>query len=102
MSLVLPHWFRMQTVFIDTGMVSVDVLLHSLLTSPVLLVGILAFLLDNTVSGSSSERGLDSAEMEKTGWTSVNNAVPVPFHVRQLLNLHSPYLLLISCVDPSR
>ncbi|XP_064820643.1 solute carrier family 23 member 3-like [Oncorhynchus masou masou] len=41
MSLVLPHWFRMQTVFINTGMVSVDVLLHSLLTSPVLLVGIL-------------------------------------------------------------
>ncbi|CDQ94832.1 unnamed protein product, partial [Oncorhynchus mykiss] len=51
MSLVLPHWFLMQTVFINTGMVSVDVLLHSLLTSPVLLVGILAFLLDNTVSG---------------------------------------------------
>ncbi|XP_052348691.1 solute carrier family 23 member 3 isoform X3 [Oncorhynchus keta] len=91
MSLVLPHWFRMQTVFIDTGMVSVDVLLHSLLTSPVLLVGILAFLLDNTVSGSSSERGLDSAEMEKTGWTSVNSEPG--YHQEVELIYESPYLL---------
>ncbi|XP_064818599.1 LOW QUALITY PROTEIN: solute carrier family 23 member 3-like, partial [Oncorhynchus masou masou] len=91
MSLVLPHWFRMQTVFINTGMVSVDVLLHSLLTSPVLLVGILAFLLDNTVSGSSSERGLDSVEMEKTGWTSV---ISEPgYHQEVELIYESPYLL---------
>ena len=33
---------------------------------------------------------------------SCPDAVPVPFHVRQLLNLHSLYLLLISCIDPSR
>ncbi|XP_071210456.1 solute carrier family 23 member 3 isoform X1 [Salvelinus alpinus] len=91
MSLVLPHWFRMQTAFIDTGMVSVDVLLHSLLTSPVLLVGILAFLLDNTVSGSSSERGLDSAEMEKTGWSSVNSEPG--YHREVALIYESPYLL---------
>ena len=31
---------------------------------------------------------------------SCPDAAPVPFHVRRLLNLHSLYLLLISCVDP--
>ncbi|CAB1329187.1 unnamed protein product [Coregonus sp. 'balchen'] len=104
MSLVLPHWFRMQTSFIDTGMVSVDVLLQSLLTSPVLLVGILAFLLDNTVSGSPSERGLDSAEMQKRGCASVNSdpghhqevspgSITRKYHQEVALVYESPYLL---------
>jgi hypothetical protein len=31
---------------------------------------------------------------------SCPDAVPVPFHVRQLIDLHSLYLLLISCAAP--
>ncbi|XP_061081716.1 solute carrier family 23 member 3 [Conger conger] len=67
MSLLLPHWFTLQPSFISTGVSSLDVLLQSLLTLPVFLVGLLAFLLDNTVSGSASERGLNSGVMVK-GW----------------------------------
>ncbi|KAJ8004486.1 hypothetical protein DPEC_G00136770 [Dallia pectoralis] len=65
-SLVLPRWFGLQRDFIDTGITSVDVLLQSLLTSSVLLVGMFSFLLDNTVPGSLAERGLDSSESGKS------------------------------------
>ncbi|KAK6309513.1 hypothetical protein J4Q44_G00193940 [Coregonus suidteri] len=94
-----------QFTHIDSGrMVSVDVLLQSLLTSPVLLVGILAFLLDNTVSGSPSERGLDSAEMQKRGCASVNSdpghhqevspgSITRKYHQEVALVYESPYLL---------
>ncbi|XP_064166670.1 solute carrier family 23 member 3 isoform X2 [Anguilla rostrata] len=65
MSLLLPRWFSLQPTFIFTGVSSLDVFLQSLLTLPVFLVGLLAFLLDNTVSGSASERGLNSGVMVK-------------------------------------
>lgn len=58
MSLALPRWFRLHYSFIQTGVASVDVLLQSLLTLPVFFVGVLAFLLEHTVSGTLSERGL--------------------------------------------
>ncbi|KAI5107303.1 solute carrier family 23 member 3 isoform X1 [Silurus meridionalis] len=58
MSLVLPRWFRMQSGFIYTGVRSLDIFLQSCLMLPVFLVSLLAFLLDHTVSGTLSERGL--------------------------------------------
>ncbi|XP_010897633.2 solute carrier family 23 member 3 [Esox lucius] len=96
MSLVLPHWFCLRSDFIDTGMTSVDVLLQSLLTSPVLLVGIFSFLLDNTVSGSLAERGLDSAESRKTGRTLVSGEPGhwTTGHQQEVALVYdSPYLL---------
>ncbi|XP_052005074.1 solute carrier family 23 member 3 [Xyrauchen texanus] len=65
MSLALPHWFRHHSKFIHTGAPSVDVLLQSLLTLPVFFVGVLAFLLEHTVSGTLSERGLVRHESTK-------------------------------------
>ncbi|XP_076858783.1 solute carrier family 23 member 3 isoform X2 [Brachyhypopomus gauderio] len=59
MSLVLPRWFRVQSGFIHTGVPPLDVFLQSCLMLPVFLVGLLAFLLDHTVSGTLSERGLE-------------------------------------------
>ncbi|XP_017325892.1 solute carrier family 23 member 3 [Ictalurus punctatus] len=59
MSLVLPRWFRMQSGFIYTGVRSLDIFLQSCLMLPVFLVSLLAFLLDHTVSGTLSERGLE-------------------------------------------
>ncbi|KAK3543238.1 hypothetical protein QTP70_014097 [Hemibagrus guttatus] len=59
MSLVLPRWFRMQSGFIYTGVGSLDIFLQSCLMLPVFLVSLLAFLLDHTVSGTLSERGLE-------------------------------------------
>ncbi|KAM9486410.1 solute carrier family 23 member 3 [Clarias gariepinus] len=59
MSLVLPRWFRMQSGFIYTGLRSLDIFLQSCLMLPVFLVSFLAFLLDHTVSGTLSERGLE-------------------------------------------
>ncbi|KPP73078.1 solute carrier family 23 member 3-like, partial [Scleropages formosus] len=65
MSLLLPRWFNLHPSFITTGVSSLDVLLQSLITLPVFLAGFLAFFLDNTVSGSLSERGLSSTAMKK-------------------------------------
>ncbi|XP_017213243.2 solute carrier family 23 member 3 isoform X1 [Danio rerio] len=65
MSLALPHWFRLHSGFIQTGVGSVDVFLQSLLTLPVFLVGVLAFLLEHTVSGTLPERGLVRQEGTK-------------------------------------
>ncbi|XP_027020582.1 solute carrier family 23 member 3 isoform X1 [Tachysurus fulvidraco] len=59
MSLVLPRWFRMQSGFIYTGVGSFDIFLQSCLMLPVFLVSLLAFLLDHTVSGTMSEKGLE-------------------------------------------
>ncbi|KAF4087158.1 hypothetical protein AMELA_G00092020 [Ameiurus melas] len=59
MSLVLPRWFRMQSGFIYTGVRSLDIFLQSCMMLPVFLVSLLAFLLDHTVSGTLSERGLE-------------------------------------------
>ncbi|MBN3310581.1 S23A3 protein, partial [Amia calva] len=58
MALLSPHWFNRNPGMIATGVSSIDVLIQSLLTMPVFLVGVLAFLLDNTVSGTPVERGL--------------------------------------------
>ncbi|XP_055072499.2 solute carrier family 23 member 3 [Misgurnus anguillicaudatus] len=58
MSLALPRWFRLHSSFIQTGAPSVDVFLQCLLTLPVFFVGVLAFFLEHTVSGTLSERGL--------------------------------------------
>ncbi|XP_026128080.1 solute carrier family 23 member 3 [Carassius auratus] len=65
MSLALPRWFRLHSNFIQTGVPSVDVFLRSLLTLPVLFVGVLAFLLEHTVSGTLPERGLARHEGTK-------------------------------------
>ncbi|XP_036396679.1 solute carrier family 23 member 3 [Megalops cyprinoides] len=95
MSLLIPRWFSLQPAFIATGISSLDVLLQSLLTLPVFLVGLLAFLLDNTVSGSPSERGLPSSVMRKGGRASsaaeysqqLATVYDPPFAVRRLLHL---------------
>ncbi|XP_048880482.1 solute carrier family 23 member 3 [Brienomyrus brachyistius] len=65
MSLLLPRWFNFHKTFVLTGVASLDVLFISLLTLPVFIVGLLAFFLDNTVSGSLSERGLSSSTRRK-------------------------------------
>ncbi|KAJ8389796.1 hypothetical protein AAFF_G00115020 [Aldrovandia affinis] len=87
MSLLLPRWFSLQPAFISTGVSSLDVLLQSLLTLPVFLVGLLAFLLDNTVSGSASERGLDSGVMVKGPRPAAGR---VPEHSQQAAAVYDP------------
>ncbi|XP_006867931.1 PREDICTED: solute carrier family 23 member 3 [Chrysochloris asiatica] len=58
MALLLPRWLREARVLFLTGWSPLDVLLHSLLTEPVFLAGLLGFLLENTISGTQLERGL--------------------------------------------
>ncbi|XP_062907429.1 solute carrier family 23 member 3 [Mobula hypostoma] len=58
MALLTPQWFRLNSEYIATGVTSLDLLLLALLLTPVIQGGLLAFLLDNTVSGTSAERGL--------------------------------------------
>uniref|UniRef100_W5KEA4 Solute carrier family 23 member 3 n=1 Tax=Astyanax mexicanus TaxID=7994 RepID=W5KEA4_ASTMX len=65
MSLVLLHWFRIRPGFINTGVPGLDVFLQSCLMLPVLVVGVLAFFLEHTVSGTLSERGLEQDQSTK-------------------------------------
>ncbi|XP_053452527.1 solute carrier family 23 member 3 isoform X2 [Nycticebus coucang] len=58
MALLLPRWFREAPVLLSTGWSPLDVLLHSLLTEPIFLAGLLGFLLENTIPGTLFERGL--------------------------------------------
>ncbi|XP_020760367.1 solute carrier family 23 member 3 isoform X6 [Odocoileus virginianus] len=57
-ALLLPRWFREAPVLLSTGWSPLDVLLHSLLTEPIFLAGLLGFLLENTIPGTRLERGL--------------------------------------------
>ncbi|XP_038646339.1 solute carrier family 23 member 3 [Scyliorhinus canicula] len=58
MALLTPHWFIRNTDYIVTGVRSLDIFLLALLMMPIIQGGFIAFLLDNTVSGTSEERGL--------------------------------------------
>ncbi|KAG5833931.1 hypothetical protein ANANG_G00281140, partial [Anguilla anguilla] len=95
MSLLLPRWFSLQPTFIFTGVSSLDVLLQSLLTLPVFLVGLLAFLLDNTVSGSASERGLNSGVMVKGSRPEAGRAPEYSRQAAAVYDLPSPVKRLL-------
>ncbi|KAL4635785.1 solute carrier family 23 member 3 isoform X2 [Arapaima gigas] len=86
MSLLLPRWFNLHPSFISTGVSILDVLLQSLMTLPVFLVGLLAFFLDNTVSGRSlSERGLSSTALRKRALDDqVSECSQDPFRIYNL------------------
>ncbi|XP_067890920.1 solute carrier family 23 member 3-like isoform X2 [Heterodontus francisci] len=58
MALLTPRWFIRNPDYIATGLGSLDIFLLALLMMPVIQGGFLAFLLDNTVSGTPEERGL--------------------------------------------
>ncbi|XP_038602604.1 solute carrier family 23 member 3 [Tachyglossus aculeatus] len=60
MALLLPRRFTPDDAptALQTGWPPLDVLLQSLLATPVLLAALLAFVLDNTVPGTREERGL--------------------------------------------
>ncbi|XP_068103499.1 solute carrier family 23 member 3 [Hyperolius riggenbachi] len=58
MALLVPRWLDAMPTRMDTGWPAVDMLLLSLLTTPIFLGGLFSFVLDNTVEGSLEERGL--------------------------------------------
>ncbi|XP_021054644.1 solute carrier family 23 member 3 isoform X2 [Mus pahari] len=59
MALLLPRWLREAPVLLNTGWSPLDMFLRSLLAEPIFLAGLLGFLLENTISGTRTERGLD-------------------------------------------
>ncbi|XP_020858502.1 solute carrier family 23 member 3 isoform X2 [Phascolarctos cinereus] len=65
MALLLPRWLQDAPV-LNTGLSPVDVLLCSFLAEPVLLAGLLSFLLENTIPGTRLERGLPSPKEAQT------------------------------------
>nr|DBA19649.1 TPA: hypothetical protein GDO54_015452 [Pyxicephalus adspersus] len=58
MALLVPRWLQAMPTKLDTGWPAVDMLLLSLLTTPIFLGGLFSFILDNTIEGSLEERGL--------------------------------------------
>ncbi|XP_041933249.1 solute carrier family 23 member 3 [Alosa sapidissima] len=114
MALVLPRWFRLQPDVLSIGQSSANVFLLSVLTSPMLLIFLMAFLLENSVSGSLAERGLTRVE-GKRGETMLvlsdgrqnhderDATYEPPYVVRRLLAM--PYLRVVpfyACRLPDR
>ncbi|XP_073503471.1 solute carrier family 23 member 3 [Phyllobates terribilis] len=60
MALLVPRWLHAVPTKLDTGSPALDMLLLSLLTTPIFLGGLFSFILDNTVEGTLQERGLKS------------------------------------------
>ncbi|XP_075386099.1 solute carrier family 23 member 3 isoform X2 [Tenrec ecaudatus] len=77
MALLLPRWFREAPVLLITGWRPLDVFLRSLLTEPILLAGLLGFLLENTIPGTQLERGL-------------GQGLPSPFSAQEARMLPTP------------
>ncbi|XP_072473928.1 solute carrier family 23 member 3 isoform X3 [Notamacropus eugenii] len=65
MALLLPRWLQ-DAFVLNTGLSPVDVLLCSFLAEPLLLAGLLSFLLENTIPGTRLERGLPSWKKAQT------------------------------------
>ncbi|XP_053568400.1 solute carrier family 23 member 3 [Bombina bombina] len=60
MALLIPRWLVAHPGHLVTGWEPFDLFLLSLLTVPVFMCGLLSFILDNTVTGTLRERGLDT------------------------------------------
>ncbi|XP_044526691.1 solute carrier family 23 member 3 [Gracilinanus agilis] len=81
MALLLPRWLQ-DAPILNTGLSPVDVLLCSFLAEPVLLAGLLSFLLENTIPGTRLERGLPSRKEAQTspkpGKDALEYELPAP------------------------
>ncbi|XP_071978443.1 solute carrier family 23 member 3 [Engystomops pustulosus] len=60
MALLVPRWVNAVPTQLDTGWPALDMLILSLLTTPIFLGALFSFILDNTVEGTLEERGLQS------------------------------------------
>ncbi|KAM3917166.1 solute carrier family 23 member 3 [Leptodactylus fuscus] len=73
MALLVPRWLNAMPTRLDTGWPALDMLLLSLLTTPIFLGGLFSFVLDNTVEGTLEERGLQS---NVSSWDSKSTEEP--------------------------
>ncbi|CAI9165143.1 unnamed protein product [Rangifer tarandus platyrhynchus] len=106
-ALLLPRWFREAPVLLSTGWSPLDVLLHSLLTEPIFLAGLLGFLLENTIPGTRLERGLGQglpppftareAPMPQKSKERADQEYELPFSIQNLCPcIHQP----LRCLCP--
>ncbi|XP_045153015.1 solute carrier family 23 member 3 isoform X4 [Echinops telfairi] len=94
MALLLPRWLREAPVLLITGWRPLDVFLRSLLTEPILLAGLLGFLLENTIPGTPLERGLGQGQEVRMLQTPRKKAV-------QEYGLPLPIQSLCACLPQS-
>ncbi|XP_042192336.1 solute carrier family 23 member 3 isoform X2 [Callorhinchus milii] len=96
MALLVPRWFLQHPQHISTGVRSLDIFILSLLSMPVIQGGILAYLLDNTVSGTLAERGLVAGF---PGLTSVEEGQPGPRDSTNVYRLPAAVRRLLECLS---
>ncbi|XP_069591407.1 solute carrier family 23 member 3 [Ranitomeya imitator] len=97
MALLVPRWLHGVPTTLDTGSPALDMLLLSLLTTPIFLGGIFSFILDNTVEGTLQERGLTSNVFS---WDPASEEEP---HRSQERELAQTYGLppVLACLVPA-
>ncbi|XP_043854304.1 solute carrier family 23 member 3 [Dromiciops gliroides] len=98
MALLLPRWLQ-DAPILNTGSGPVDVLLGSFLAEPVLLAGLLSFLLENTIPGTRLERGLPSQKEAQTSPKPRKEASPYDLPT-PLQRLHSFLPSPLRCLCP--
>ncbi|XP_051010028.1 solute carrier family 23 member 3 [Acomys russatus] len=98
MALLLPRWLREAPILLNTGWSPLDMFLRSLLAEPIFLAGLLGFLLENTISGTRTERGLGQGL--PTSFTAQETQM-LPKSTKkntQEYGLPSPVKTLCSCI----
>ncbi|KAM9840287.1 solute carrier family 23 member 1-like [Aulostomus maculatus] len=92
-ALTIPNWLMKNPDFIATGVTEVDQVLHILLTTHVLVGGILGFILDNTIPGTKCERGLITFSKEHLNDSSsvlrAEDVYDLPFGITSCLSSQS-------------
>ncbi|XP_033106575.1 solute carrier family 23 member 1-like [Anneissia japonica] len=66
MGLALPNWLSKNYDLIDTGVVELDQAFKILLSTNMFVGGVIALILDNTVPGTFTERGVDTWQRGQT------------------------------------
>ncbi|XP_057679129.1 solute carrier family 23 member 1-like [Corythoichthys intestinalis] len=82
--LVIPNWIAKNPNTLVTGLSEVDAVLQILFTTHMFVGGFLGFVLDNTIPGTKSERGLfepDETHLEDSGSLETEDIYDLPFGI---------------------
>uniref|UniRef100_A0A7N9AV65 Si:dkey-106n21.1 n=1 Tax=Mastacembelus armatus TaxID=205130 RepID=A0A7N9AV65_9TELE len=80
--LVLPTWFHSNPGIIDTGIKELDQVIVVLFTTHMFIGGFFGFILDNTIPGTDTERGIkkwQDKEQEESNHTCEQSCYDIPF-----------------------
>lgn len=85
MGVALPEWFRNNSQVFNTGYIELDNSLKTIAVNPNFLGGLLAFILDNSVPGNLSDRGIfveNNEDTESLNYKESDSVYGIPYFDR--------------------